>query len=102
LKRWDRRAAQSADLYIANSTSTRDRIREAYDVDAEIVFPPCGIDPLGPQEPVSGLEPGFYLCVSRLLTYKHVDAILEAFGSVPSTPRCRWDGTTGEIPPRTR
>ena len=34
-------------------------------------------------EQVAGLEPGFVLCVSRLLPYKNVDAVVRAFESLP-------------------
>jgi glycosyltransferase involved in cell wall biosynthesis len=83
LRRWDRRAAASADRYLANSTRTRQLVRDAYGFDAEIVFPPHGAEPDAPQQPVAGLEPGFFLCVSRLLPYKHVGAVVEAFRGRP-------------------
>jgi glycosyltransferase involved in cell wall biosynthesis len=79
LLRWDRRAAATSDRYVANSTVVRDRIRDAYGIDAEIVPPPPALDPRGSAEPLDGLEPGFFLCVSRLLPYKNVDAVMEAF-----------------------
>src|SRR3954466_7289268 len=44
LRRWDRRAAASADLYLANSTVVRERIAAAYGIDAHVVAPPHGID----------------------------------------------------------
>ncbi|MBA2463057.1 MAG: glycosyltransferase [Actinobacteria bacterium] len=83
LRRWDRRAAASADRYLANSTVVRDRIRAVYGIDAEVVPPPPALDPAGPQEAVEGIEPGFVLCVSRLLPYKNVDAVVEAFAGLP-------------------
>jgi glycosyltransferase involved in cell wall biosynthesis len=83
LRRWDRRAAATADRYVANSSRTRDLIRDAYGIDAEILFPPHGIDPTGTQRPVEGLEPGFLLCVSRLLAYKNVDAVIGALADRP-------------------
>jgi glycosyltransferase involved in cell wall biosynthesis len=76
---WDRAAAASASRYLANSTVVRDRIRETYGIDAEIVHPPCPVDPAGPQSRVEGVEPGYFLCVARLLPYKNVDAVLDAF-----------------------
>jgi glycosyltransferase involved in cell wall biosynthesis len=82
LRRWDRRAAASADLYIANSTRSQGLIRDAYGIDAEIVHPPHGVDPSGEQQPVPALEPGFFLCVSRLLPYKNVELALAAFESM--------------------
>jgi glycosyltransferase involved in cell wall biosynthesis len=79
LVRWDRRAAVTSDRYLANSTVVRDRIRAAYGIDADVVPPPPALGPDGSQRPVDGLEPGFYLCVSRLLPYKNVDAVAAAF-----------------------
>ena len=32
---------------------------------------------------MEGIEPGFLLCVSRLLPYKNVDVVLEAMRSLP-------------------
>jgi glycosyltransferase involved in cell wall biosynthesis len=84
LRRWDRRAARSADRYLANSTVVRDRIRAVYGIDAELLPPPPALGPDGPVRPVDGLEPGFFLCVSRLLPYKNVDALLAAFAGVSS------------------
>jgi glycosyltransferase involved in cell wall biosynthesis len=83
LLRWDREAAGSADRYVANSTVTRDRIRAAYGIDAEILPPPHAIDLSADQDLDERIEPGFVLCVSRLLPYKNVRAIVEAFAPLP-------------------
>ncbi len=83
LQRWDQRAARSADLYLANSTRTQAMIRDAYGFDAEILHPPHRIDPDGPRTPVAGIEPGYFLCVSRLLPYKNVDLAIAAFAELP-------------------
>lgn len=90
---WDRRAAARADRYLANSTVVRDRIRTVYDRDAEILFPPFSSDVVdGAQEPIPALAGwagsediagGHHLVVSRLQPYKHVDAVIEAFRSLP-------------------
>jgi glycosyltransferase involved in cell wall biosynthesis len=84
LRRWDRRAAATADRYLVNSTRTQGLVREAYGIDAEVLFPPHGVDPHGPQRPVDGVEPGSLLCVSRLLAYKNVDAVLGAVAARPT------------------
>jgi glycosyltransferase involved in cell wall biosynthesis len=81
LLRWDRRAAATSDRYVANSTVVRDRIRHAYGIDAEIVPPPPALAPRGPSQPVDGVEPDFFLCVSRLLPYKNVASVIGAFSS---------------------
>jgi glycosyltransferase involved in cell wall biosynthesis len=83
LKRWDRSAALSADLYLANSTVVAERIKALYGIEAEVVAPPPSLTPDGPSEKIEGLEPGFILCVSRLLPYKNVDAVVRAFESLP-------------------
>lgn len=84
LRRWDRRAAASADEYLCNSTVVRDRIRDVYGIEAAVVHPPYSLDPTGPQEPLPGLDhPSFFLVVSRLMPYKNVDIVLNAFVDLP-------------------
>jgi len=83
LRAFDRRAARSADTYIANSTYIRKQIWAAYGIDAEVLHPPASLDPDGPTEAVPGIEPGFLLTVARLLPYKHVAETIDAFRLLP-------------------
>jgi glycosyltransferase involved in cell wall biosynthesis len=87
LRRWDRRAAASADRYLANSTVVRERISAAYGIDARVLAPPYGIDPADPQEAVASLadwaDDGYLLLVSRLLPYKNVDVAVDAVRDLP-------------------
>jgi glycosyltransferase involved in cell wall biosynthesis len=83
LLQWDRAAAASADRYLANSTEVARRIRELYGVEAEVLPPPPALVADGPARAVDGVEPGFVLCVSRLLPYKNVDAVVRAFERLP-------------------
>jgi glycosyltransferase involved in cell wall biosynthesis len=89
LRNWDVRAARRADRYLVNSSLIRDRVKHAYGIDAEVVPPPFTLAVDGPQlEPSTGpdraaLEPGFFLCVSRLLSYKNVRQVVEAFAMLP-------------------
>ncbi|WP_454051169.1 glycosyltransferase [Cellulomonas sp. Marseille-Q8402] len=85
LRRWDRRAAATADRYLANSTVTARAIREVYGIEAEILPPPPAMLPGGPETAVEGVEPGFLLCVARLLPYKNVDVVVEAVRRMPGT-----------------
>lgn len=73
LRRWDQRAAARADLYIANSESTRSRIRRVYGRDAVVVPPPVDLERFTPKPRGERL-----LVVSRLLPYKRVDVIVHA------------------------
>jgi glycosyltransferase involved in cell wall biosynthesis len=86
LRRWDRRAALSADRYVANSTVVRDRIAAAYGIEADVLPAPYGVDPLGEQAAVEALADwadGYLLLVSRLLPYKNVDVALAAVRDLP-------------------
>ncbi len=79
LKKWDARAAASADRYVTLSTAVQGRITDSYHRHAEILPPPPTLDTHGPQTPIAGVEPGYMLCVSRLLPYKNVGAVVQAF-----------------------
>ncbi|MCB7137023.1 glycosyltransferase [Cellulosimicrobium marinum] len=78
LRRWDAAAAARADVYLANSTVTQRAVRDAYGIEAEVLPPPPAMLPVGEERAVPGLEPGFLLCVARLLPYKNVDAVIGA------------------------
>jgi glycosyltransferase involved in cell wall biosynthesis len=76
---WDRRAARSAASYLTSSTAVAERILAAYGIEAIVLPPPHAVDPGGAVKSVTGLQPGFLLCVSRLLPYKNVGPTIEAF-----------------------
>jgi glycosyltransferase involved in cell wall biosynthesis len=79
LRSWDKKAAATAHRYLVNSTVVRRRVADVYGIDAEVVPAPVGVDPSGVADPVPGIKPGFFLCVSRLLSYKNVGAVVAAF-----------------------
>ena len=83
LRRWDRRAATSATEYLAISKVVHDRIEDAYGLDSRVLPAPYAVDAAGAQTSL-GLEPGFALCVSRLLPYKNVDAVVDSFRTSPN------------------
>jgi glycosyltransferase involved in cell wall biosynthesis len=72
----DRGAARSVDHYIANSSTVADRIRDAYQRDADVVYPPVDTDRFMPAEPV--LRDEYLLVVSRLVPHKRIDLPVEA------------------------
>lgn len=86
LVRWDQRAARSAQRYLCNSTVVKRRIADVYGIEAEVVPPPGGVRPEGAQEPVPALEAwtdDYHLVVSRLLPYKNVHHVVDAFRTLP-------------------
>ena len=82
LRRWDRKAAATADVYVANSHLIKERIRTAYGFDVDVIAPPFGIQAHGDVEPLTEIadwaEDGYYLVVSRLMPYKNVDKAIDA------------------------
>jgi glycosyltransferase involved in cell wall biosynthesis len=78
LRRWDRRAAATADRYLTSSSAVQRHIGEVYGIEAEVLPPPHTIDVAGEQRPIEGVDTGFLLCVARLLPYKNVDVAIEA------------------------
>ena len=83
LRRWDRHHMKAADRVVVNSRAVQQAVRAAYDIDAEVVHPPPGLDTDGPRAPVPDMPEGAYLVVSRLLPYKNVDVIVDAFRELP-------------------
>ncbi|PLZ04268.1 glycosyl transferase family 1 [Burkholderia sp. WAC0059] len=80
IRNWDVRTANSVDQFIANSAFIARRIRKVYQRDAAIVFPPVDIDGFALQTQ----KEDFYLTASRLVPYKKIDLIVEAFARTPS------------------
>lgn len=78
LRKWDTRAARTADVYVANSSVVAQRIRRAYGIEAAVVNPPSALDPAGTQEPVAGIEPGYLLSVGRGRGYKNLELVASA------------------------
>lgn len=79
---WDRRSARSADRYLVNSTVVRDRVWQAYGIEAEVLHPPPAYTAGHARDPVA-VEPGYWLMVTRLLPYKNIDRAIAAFSELP-------------------
>lgn len=79
LERWDQSAARSADRYLSNSTVVAQRVLETYGIESEVLFPAVSVDTTGEAEPYVPAGDDFFLVVARLLAYKGVEAVVEAF-----------------------
>lgn len=92
LRWWDVRTARRVDVFIANSSAVRERIKRYYGRDALVIPPPVELPEWEPPSPES-----FYLVVSRLVGYKRIDLAIEG---------CRTAGRRlviiGDGPDRTR
>jgi glycosyltransferase involved in cell wall biosynthesis len=80
LRRIDREAAQAPRAYFAISTAVQQRIRRFYDRDAVVVHPPVDVDEF---DPTREKEPGQFLWVHRLVSYKRPEVVVEAFRGTP-------------------
>jgi glycosyltransferase involved in cell wall biosynthesis len=74
LRIWDSRTANGVDLFIANSNFIARRIRKVYGRSSAVIYPPVEIAALD-----GTVREDFYLTASRLVPYKRVDLIVEAF-----------------------
>jgi glycosyltransferase involved in cell wall biosynthesis len=76
---WDSRTANAVDHFIANSRFIANRIWRVYRREAEVIHPPVDVNAFALREQ----KDDFYLTASRLVPYKKVPAIVEAFRSLP-------------------
>lgn len=76
---WDTRTANGVDEFIAISHFIARRIWKTYRREATVIYPPVDVDSLSVKED----KDDFYLTVSRLVPYKKVNLIVEAFGRLP-------------------
>lgn len=76
---WDYRTANGVDHYIANSAFIAKRIWKTYRREAEVIYPPVDVHSFQMREN----KEDFYLAASRLVPYKRLDLIAEAFAGMP-------------------
>jgi len=79
IRDWDYRTANSVDHLIANSQFIAKRIWKVYRRESEVIYPPVDVDAFELCE----LKEDFYITASRLVPYKRVDIIVEAFAHMP-------------------
>ena len=79
IRMWDYRTANGVDYFVANSEFIAKRIKKVYGREAEVIYPPVDVEAYGLCEQ----KEDFYLTASRLVPYKRVDLIVEAFTNMP-------------------
>ncbi len=78
LRQWDVLSANRVDYFIANSQHTARRIWRCYRRRAEVIYPPVNIERFS----LVTQKEDFYLTVSRLVSYKQVSLIVQAFNQL--------------------
>lgn len=76
---WDSRTSNGVDHFIANSHFISRRIKKVYGREADVIYPPVDINNF----PLFEKKEDFYLTASRLVPYKRIDLIVEAFSHMP-------------------
>ncbi len=79
IRNWDTRTSNSVDGFVANSAFIARRIKKVYQREAEVIFPPVDVEAFSPNEQ----KEDFYLTASRMVPYKKIDLIVEAFARMP-------------------
>lgn len=74
LRRWDLRAAEQPDYFVANSHIVAERIRQIYGRESVVIPPPIDVKRFRP----SAETDDYYLVLSRLVPYKRIDLAVDA------------------------
>ena len=79
LQDWDVQSSNCVDHFIANSPFVARRIQRVYGRESTVIYPPVRTDffQLGKK------KEDFYLAASRLVSYKRINLIVEAFSHMP-------------------
>ncbi len=78
LRQYDRLAADRVDHFIAISDEVRRRIAKVYRREATIIYPPVDVGRFAPSNRVDD----YYLFVGRLVPYRRLDVLIEAFNKM--------------------
>lgn len=79
LRIWDKRSSNDVDYFAANSSYIAGRIAKAYGRESEVIYPPVDVEYYRMHKD----KEDFYLTVSRLVPYKKVGLLAEAFNAMP-------------------
>lgn len=80
IRMWDYRTANGVDHFVANSKFIARRIHKVYGRDADVIYPPVDTDRFTLREN----KDDFYFTASRMVPYKKIDLIVEAFSHMPN------------------
>lgn len=79
IRTWDTRTSNGVDVFIANSGFIGRRIWKVYRRKSKVIYPPVDIDNFTFQQS----KKDFYVTASRMVPYKKIDMIVEAFAKMP-------------------
>jgi glycosyltransferase involved in cell wall biosynthesis len=79
LRTWDIISSNRVDHFIAISNHISKRIKKTYNRDSVVIYPPVDVHLFESQSD----KENFYLTASRMVSYKRIDIIVEAFSAMP-------------------
>jgi glycosyltransferase involved in cell wall biosynthesis len=79
IRLWDYRTAAGVDDFVANSQFVARRIEKFYRRQSTVIYPPVDVD----QFAIGRVKQDFYVTASRMVPYKRMDLIVEAFAGMP-------------------
>jgi glycosyltransferase involved in cell wall biosynthesis len=79
MRSWDRHSANGVDVFLANSRFIARRIWRVYRRESKVLYPPVDVSGFSLRE----TKEDFYLTASRMVPYKRMDLIVEAFRDMP-------------------
>ena len=79
MRMWDTRTANGVDVFVAISNFIARRVWKVYRREASVIYPPVDVASFS----IGRNRKPFYLTVGRLVSYKRVDLIIEAFSRMP-------------------
>ncbi len=79
LRKWDLKSASNVDYFIANSQHIAEKIKRIYKREAAVIYPPVDTDKFE----VGNKKENYYLTASRMVPYKKLDLVVEAFNQMP-------------------
>lgn len=88
LRVWDKTAALRVDYFIANSETTKARIKKYYQRDSAVIYPPVDLKKVQSSCLPAGMAKfkvqsnDYFLIVSRLSPYKNIELAVEAFNKL--------------------
>lgn len=94
LRIWDLAAAARVDYFIANSKIVQKRIKKYYRRDSVVIYPPVETTLFSVATDFNAsIEPPYYLAGCRLVPYKRLDILIEAFLQLGSSYRLKIFGS---------
>lgn len=79
IRMWDLRTAHGVNSFIANSAFVARRIKKVYGREARVIYPPVDTASFT----LNANKENFYVTASRMVSYKKIDLIVDAFTRMP-------------------